>query len=530
MHATTSADGASTLEARFRQIADATPEAAFLHYLDGTLTYGAVDGRVSALSDWLRTHGVSRGDRVILLLQNVPDFAIAVLASWRIGAIVVPINPMYQDRELAGMFEDCEPAAIVCHDGEHGRIAAVAAGLARRPAIILSGARDYQSEGDERVLPSAATVANGIARIALLPAVEADRPPGDSALPTDLGLLLYTSGTTGRPKGAMHRHDALLVNAILPLRWHRFSYPPTVYAMAPLFHITGFSLHFGTALAAGGSLCLTYRFQPDVVLDMLARTRPTFTVGSITAFMALMNHPDTRADHFGSFEMIWSGGAPVPPAVAAEFARRFGKTLHVAYGMTETGGATHATPPGRGGQIDPASGSISVGIPAPDTFQRIVGDEGEVPAGETGELWVKAPQLMTGYWRRPEENAATLVDGWLRTGDIGKVDADGWLYLVDRKKDMIIASGFKVWPREVEDVLYDHPAVREAAVVGIPDSYRGETVKAVVSLKPGVTVGAAVLEAHCRANLASYKVPRFFEFLDDLPKTLTGKIIRAAVR
>jgi len=531
MPATLSVDGISTLEARFRQIVATTPEVTFLHYLDGALTYGEVEDRVSALVDWLRTHAVTRGDRVILLLQNVPDFVIAALASWRIGAIIVPINPMYQERELTGMFDDCAPAVIVCHDSDHSRIKAVAACLARRPTIIVSGSRDYQSGDDGRVLPPVAVAAEGVARIAVLPDVEADDTFVDSALPTDIGLLLYTSGTTGRPKGAMHRHDALLVNARLPLRWCSFSQPQTVYAMAPLFHITGFSLHFGTALAAGGSLCLAYRFQPDVVLDMFERTRPTFTVGSITAFMALMNHPDTRAEHFASFEVIWSGGAPVPPSVAAEFAHRFGKELHVAYGMTETGGATHATPPNRSGRIDPVSGSIAVGLPAPDTQQRIVSDEGKMlSAGETGELWVKAPQLMSGYWRRPEENAVTLVDGWLRTGDIGKIDGDGWLYLVDRKKDMIIASGFKVWPREVEDVLYEHPAVREAAVIGIPDSYRGETVKAVVALKADTSVDAAELEAHCRAGLSPYKVPRHYEFLDDLPKTLTGKIIRAAVR
>lgn len=525
------ADGDSTLEARFRELVGSAPGAAFVHYFDGVLTYGEAEDRVSALASWLRTHGVARGDRVVLLLQNVPDFPIAVLASWRIGAVVVPINPMYQERELAGMFEDCAPAAIVCHDYDHGRIAAEAARMDRPCAIILSGPRDYQTRDDERVLPPAAATPDDVARIALLPGGETGGASVDTPLPEDLGLLLYTSGTTGLPKGAMHRHDALLLNARLPARWCGFAKPPVVYAMAPLFHITGFSVHLGVALSSGGSLGLNYRFQPAVVLEMFERSRPTFTVGSITAFMALMNHRDTRPDHFSSFEMIWSGGAPVPPPVAAEFANRFGKALHIAYGMTETGGASHATPPNASGRIDPESGSAAVGMPVPATLQRIVNDEGEtLPVGETGELWVKAPQLMSGYWQRPEENAATFVDGWLRTGDIGKIDDAGWLYLVDRKKDMIIASGFKVWPREVEDVLYDHPAVREVAVVGVPDSYRGETVKAVVALKSDARADAAGLEAHCRANLAPYKVPRLYEFLDDLPKTLTGKIIRAAVR
>lgn len=524
-------EGASTLEARFRQLVEFAPDAIFLHYFDGELTYGEAGDRVSVLADWLRTHGVSRGDRVVLLLQNVPDFPLAVLASWRIGAVVVPINPMYQERELAGMFDDCTPAAIICHDYDYRRIAAEAGRRESAPVIILSGPRDYQTRDDERVLPPVAAMPDGVARVASLPRVEIGSSPVDAARPEDIGLLLYTSGTTGRPKGAMHRHDALLVNASLPFGLCGFTKPPVVYAMAPLFHITGFSVHLGVALSSGGSLSLNYRFQPAVVLEMLERSRPAFTVGSITAFMALMNHRDTRPDHFSSFEMIWSGGAPVPPPVAADFASRFGKALHIAYGMTETGGASHATPPDANGRIDPESGSAAVGMPVPGMLQRIVNDKGEtLPVGETGELWVKAPQLMSGYWRRPQENAATLIDGWLRTGDIGKIDEAGWLYLIDRKKDMIIASGFKVWPREVEDVLYDHPAVREAAVVGIPDSYRGETVKAVVALKSDSRIDAAGLEAHCRANLAPYKVPRLYEFLDDLPKTLTGKIIRAAVR
>jgi long-chain acyl-CoA synthetase len=266
-------------------------------------------------------------------------------------------------------------------------------------------------------------------------------------------------------------------------------------------------------------------------LDAIREHRPSFTVGAITVFNALMNAPGAAREDFASFEVIGSGGAPIAPALADAIHQRLGQRIWPSYGMTETTSPAHFCPIGVTPPVDPASGALSIGVPVYETDAMIVDDEGRPLApGEAGEIWMRGPQLMAGYWNKPDETAESLAGGWMHSGDIGVMDSDGWFYVVDRKKDMINASGFKVWPREVEDVLLAHPAVREAAVVGEPDPYRGETVTAFVSLKPGAAVGLDELTLHCRGQLAGYKVPRSIEVLTELPKTLTGKIQRAELR
>jgi long-chain acyl-CoA synthetase len=305
----------------------------------------------------------------------------------------------------------------------------------------------------------------------------------------------------------------------------------TYFALAPLFHITGLVVQVAGCFANAGTLALAYRFEPGVVLDAFLEHRPAFTVGPSTAFMALMAQPQAAPEHFASFRLISSGGAPVPPALVDAFRERLGPYLHNGYGLTECTAPCASVPPGRTAPVDAASGTLAVGVPGPDTVVRIVDEQGrDVPFGEQGEIAVTGPQVVPGYWRRPEATAAAFPDGELRTGDIGFMDTDGWLYVVDRKKDMINASGFKVWPREVEDVLYSHPAVREAAVVGVPDPYRGETVKAYVSLRPGSAAEPADLITHCEQRLAAYKYPRQVEILPELPKTSSGKILRRELR
>ncbi|MEV4443832.1 AMP-binding protein, partial [Streptomyces sp. NPDC049577] len=284
-------------------------------------------------------------------------------------------------------------------------------------------------------------------------------------------------------------------------------------------------------LANAGTLALAHRFHPGVVLDAFLEHRPAYTLGPATAFMALAARPEARPEHFASFELISSGGAPLPPALVERFEADFGRYLHQGYGLTESTATCANVPRGRRAPLDPRSGTLSVGLPGADTLVRIVDDRGrEVPFGEQGEILVRGPQIVPGYWRSPEATAEVLPGGELRTGDIGFMDPEGWLYVVDRKKDMINASGFKVWPREVEDVLYAHPAVREAAVVGAPDPYRGETVKAYVSLRAGAGATPAELAAFCRERLAAYKCPRGVEILAELPKTTSGKILRRRLR
>jgi long-chain acyl-CoA synthetase len=247
--------------------------------------------------------------------------------------------------------------------------------------------------------------------------------------------------------------------------------------------------------------------------------------------MALAAHPACTPGHFSSFRMLSSGGAPVPPALVEKFRAAFGPYIRNGYGLTECTAPCASVPPEKEAPVDPVSGTLSVGLPGPDTLVRIVDDNGEdVPFGEHGEITVRGPMVVPGYWRRPKDSAAAIPKGELRTGDIGFMDDSGWLYVVDRKKDMINASGFKVWPREVEDVLYTHPAVREAAVVGVPDEYRGESVKAYVSLRPGAGVDPGELSVYCKERLATYKYPREVEVLPELPKTTSGKILRRELR
>ena len=276
---------------------------------------------------------------------------------------------------------------------------------------------------------------------------------------------------------------------------------------------------------------LDHRFDAGRALELIERHAVTYTTGAITVFIALMDSAAAGEHDTSSLRTIVSGGAPVAPATVEAFERRFGAYIHNIYGLTETTSPSHGVPSGATAPVDDTSGALSVGVPIFNTVVRVVGDDGrELPPGEVGEIVTSGPMVVPGYWNKPEETEHALPGGALHTGDVGYMDAAGWFYIVDRKKDQINAGGYKVWPREVEDVLYQHEAVREAAVVGVPDAYRGETVKAYVSLRPGQTATAEELIAFCRQQMAAYKYPRQVEFLDELPKTVSGKLLRRELR
>ncbi|PWS49800.1 acyl-CoA synthetase, partial [Streptomyces sp. FT05W] len=356
-------------------------------------------------------------------------------------------------------------------------------------------------------------------------------PDGRELTAEDTALISYTSGTSGTPKGAMNSHGNIMVNAERQRAGHPVDEGSAYFALAPLFHITGMVCQLAACVANAGTLVLAYRFEASVVLEAFAEHRPAYTVGPSTAFMALAAHPGATREHFASFKVISSGGAPLPPALVEKFREGYGPYIRNGYGLTECTAPCASVPPEHEAPVDPVSGTLSVGVPGPDTLVRIIDEKGDdVPFGEQGEIAVRGPQVVSGYWNLPEATEAAFPDGELRTGDIGFMDTAGWLYVVDRKKDMINASGFKVWPREVEDVLYTHPAVREAAVVGVPDPYRGETVRAYVSLRPGAGTEPGELTAYCRERLAAYKYPREVEILAELPKTASGKILRRELR
>lgn len=508
----------------------APPDAPAIFYFDAALSYRDIDDLSNRLAGWLFAHGVGRGDRVAIILQNTPQFVIAAVAAWKLGAIVVGLNPMYRKAELEKLFADCAPRAIICHDDQWSTVVEATGGLVQAELVIWTSGRELLSRNETRVLPLESDRApdHALARIF----ADAARPfPPVEPAPDDVGLLLYTSGTTGVPKGAMLAHRNLVHNARLCAAHFELGPQSRIFGVAPLFHVTGFELQMLGAFAAGAAQVLTYRFQPAVVLDAFLEHRPTFIIGAITAFIALMNQPDATRAHFASFDRLYSGGAPIAPAVVEAFAQRFGRSIRSSYGMTELTAPSHLAPAAGPIPVDPRSGALSVGIPTPGTDVIIV-DDGRRPLGpgEHGEVVVRGPGVMAGYWRKPVETEEVLVGGWMHTGDIGFFDEAGWFYLVDRKKDMISASGFKVWPREVEDVLYAFPGVREAAVIGAPDAYRGETVIAFVSAEPGAVLDVTALAQFCRERLAAYKCPTGINILPELPKTASGKITRNTLK
>ncbi|MGR8011450.1 class I adenylate-forming enzyme family protein [Streptomyces hypolithicus] len=521
-----------TLLHAFRDAVTRAPDHPALAYFDGRLTYRETDQLSDSVAGHLAAEGLRRGDRVAIMLQNSPHFVLALLGAWKAGATVVPLNPMYKSAEVGHALGDAEATALICSD--RAWEAYLRGAVAHSPVRIALTAceLDLQTRNDTRVLnferaapaPDAADLLT-VARRGL-PA-----PEGRELAGSDVALISYTSGTSGTPKGAMNTHGGITYNAERQRTSHPIAEGSAYFALAPLFHITGMVCELGACVANAGTLVLAYRFHPGVVLDAFTEHRPAYTVGPSTAFMALAATPGVTPDHFASFQVISSGGAPVPPALVEKFRAGFGRYIRNGYGLTECTAPCASVPPEREAPVDPASGTLSVGVPGPDTLVRIVDEKGaDVPFGEHGEIVVSGPQVVPGYWRRPEATAEAFPGGELRTGDIGFMDESGWLYVVDRKKDMINASGFKVWPREVEDVLYTHPAVREAAVVGVPDAYRGESVKAYVSLRPEADADPGEISAYCAERLAAYKYPRAVEILTELPKTASGKILRRELR
>jgi long-chain acyl-CoA synthetase len=505
----------------------------FLYYFDTAVTGANVDRDSDALAVALAARGLGRGDRVALFLQNVPQFVIAMLAAWKLGAVVVPVNPMLKERELRYILADSGAKAVISLQDLWNAVGVRAVEGTEVVAAITTSPFDYLDHPPPSALDGVARAATpGAADLGELVRAHAGERPAPVALgPAAVALLTYTSGTTGDPKGAMNTHGNVVFNACTFREWMSLTPRDVVLGGAPLFHITGLIAHVAVGMLVPMPIVLGYRFEPGTIIRLAERYRCTFTVMAITAFTALANDPAAAAADLSSLTKAYSGGAPIAPSMVERFEREVGPYIHNVYGLTETTSPSHAVPLGRRAPVDPASGALSVGVPVFNTIVRILDDEGkELPPGEVGEIATSGPMVVPGYWNRPDATERTLPGGELRTGDVGFMDRDGWFYLVDRRKDMIVASGYKVWPREVEDALVRHPAVREAAVIGVPDPYRGETVWAYVSLRPGAAATPAELIEFCRAELAAYKYPRHVEVLPDLPKTPTGKLLRRELR
>ena len=498
-----------------------------------TLTWARLRERSQRFATALFQLGVRKGDRVAIMLPNCPELVVALYGSLRIGAIPVNTNPMYVAREMREQFGDSGCETLVLLDQFFPRLREIHAATRVRRVIVVDVteglpwpartlARWAQSRRGERARVPAET---DVSFFHELVQAYPPTPPGASLLPTDIALLQYTGGTTGTPKGAMLTHRNLASNAAQARSW----FPrlrdghEVILGVVPLFHAYGLLSVLLLGVSAGAEMVLLPRPRPlDIVLEALHRFRPTLFPGVPTLYAGIIDHPRVGEYELRTGTQCLSGAASLPARVVERFEALTGGRLVEGYGLTETSPLTHGNP------IHGERRAGSVGVPVPGTDARVVDlATGErLPPGSEGELEVRGPQVMLGYWKRPAETAEMIHDGWLRTGDICRMDADGWFYVVDRRKDMIDASGFKVFPREVEEVLLMHPAVQEAVVAGVPDAYRGETVKAFVVLRAGQGASAEEIADFCRLHLAAFKIPRQVEFRAELPKSLVGKYLR----
>ena len=528
----------SALDA-FLQAAAAYPADPCIHYFDRTLNYREIAEMAAALAAALAAMGVGRRDRVIVVMQNIPQAVVACLAIWMRNAIVVPLNPMYTAEDFEHYLNDCGAQHFICQDDIYAGPAGAA--LQDRPEvkIITTSPLDLLGAG-----PSRPDQFKGVAKqtfaatqdfMELVKAYSDRKVSMVSPRPDDLAYLVYTSGTTGPAKGAMIRHRNVLHNAIVYQTACCLDRSDVVLGVAPLFHITGIVAHQAIAFHLGIPIVLLARFDVQETLRFIEKYRVTFTVASITVYIAMLNHPQLKSFDVSRLQKAYSGGAPVSPSTVKRFMEDMGLMIYNVYGLTESSSPATITPLGMEGPVDEHSGALSVGLVTPGHAAWIVDLENpdiEIPLGEEGELVLSGPGITDGYWEKPQETANAIKNGRFFTGDVAKMDAGGWCYIVDRKKDLINVSGYKVWPRDVEDVLYQHPAVKEAAVVGVSDDYRGETVKAFVALvddhKDKITPDELI--SFCRQKMAAFKYPRIIEIIDEVPKTPTGKFLRRQLR
>ncbi|HZO06323.1 MAG TPA: long-chain fatty acid--CoA ligase [Solirubrobacterales bacterium] len=518
----------------FQATLERIPDAPAIHYFDRAISFREIDEVSSALAVALQDLGFQRGDRLASYLQNVPQFPIAMLATWKAGGTMVSVNPMLKGREAATILNDSGARALITLESLWRDVARDIVDDTPVSIPITTSELDFLGDGETPALLAGCERDRDEATHDLVDLVSGNRgrAPEPSGLKADdIAFLTYTSGTTGPPKGAMNSHANVVFNARSYQTWGDLGEQDVILAVAPLFHITGLIAHIGLSFLSGAPQVLFFRFDPEAALELIEIHRATFTVASITVYISLMNAPGAGSRDVSSFTKILSGGAPIAPATVEAYEGAMGAYIHNVYGLTETTSPSHFVPLGVKAPVDEESGALSVGLPIFNTMVRIRDDEdNDLPAGEVGEIVTSGPQVVSGYWNKPEETEHAIPGGELHTGDVGVMDPDGWFYVVDRKKDQINAAGYKVWPREVEDVVYGHEAVQEVAVIGVPDEYRGETVKAFVSLKPGAELSDQELIAFCKERLAAYKYPRQIEFVDELPKTASGKVLRRELR
>jgi long-chain acyl-CoA synthetase len=468
---------------------------------DAAFNYGLLDNASQRVAAMLKSKGVEPGDRVGIMLPNVPYFPAIYYGVLRAGAVVVPMNVLLKGREVAYYLSDSQVKVLFAW---HGFMEAAEAGAREAGGVEIVPVKPGEIEG---------------LIFAHEPDEEVAERDGD-----DTAVILYTSGTTGKPKGAELTHDNLRNNVSIAVGLFDLGVGDVIFGGLPLFHSFGQTCTMNAAICCGATVTLLPRFEPGKALEILERDGCTVFEGVPTMYGALLNHPDCGDYDVSKLRCCASGGASLPVEVLRGFEKQFGCKVLEGYGLSETSPVASFNHPDR----DRKPGSI--GTPIKGVEMKVVDDDGnEVPPGEIGEIVIKGHNVMKGYWGQPEATAESIKDGWFATGDMAKVDEDGYFFIVDRKKELIIRGGYNVYPREVEEVLYEHPAVREAAVVGVPHDELGEEVGAAVALKDGAQLDAEELQSFVKEQVAAYKYPRRIWFVDDLPKGPTGKILKREI-
>lgn len=506
-------------------------------FFGAALRYGELWGQVLRCAAVLREMGVHPGTRVAIMLPNCPQTIIAYYATLWLGGVAVLTNPLYMGREMEHQWGDAEVEILVVLDHLYPKVEPVLPKMGIRKVLVTS-LKEYLPFPLSLLYPLKAhkeklftAVPYGPDVLNFKRALKAARPDSSDCAAglDDLALLQYTGGTTGLSKGVMLSHGNIQANVaqlaawIPDLQWGA----ERMLAILPFFHVFGMTVVMNLALFIGGAIILVPRFQVNQFLKTLQKSKPTLFPGVPTIYVALVNHPRIRSFNLSSIRYCITGSAPMPLEVLRTFEHLTGGTIIEGYGLTEASPVTHANL--LSGERKPGS----IGLPLPDTEGRIMDlefGERRMNPGETGELVVRGPQVMKGYWKNPVETGKVLKDGWLYTGDIAQVDEEGYVTIIDRKKDLILAGGYNVYPREIDEVLYEHPKVLDAVSIGVPDPYRGEAVKAYVVVKPGETLSEEEVIQFCKARLAAYKVPKLVEFRSSLPKTIVGKILRNQLR
>ncbi len=497
-------------------------------YYDTAISYRELLDAADALAGYLQSLGVQKGDRVLLYMQNSPQWVMAYYGILRADAIVVPINPMNRTAELTHYLEDTGAAVAICAQELFDQIAPLIGSHALRDVVVAAYA-DYIRQPTDLELPEAVRqptqhiAGEGIHR--WNDVLAAGRRPGPhTAGPDDLCVFPYSSGTTGNPKGCMHTHRSAMATTVIGVTWNPSSADTVVLATLPLFHVTGMQMSMNGPIYVGATIVLMTRWDRDVAGQLIQRYQVRSWVNIATMAIDFLANPDVHKFDLSSLSHIGGGGAAMPAAVAQKLYELTGLRYLEGYGLSETIAPSHSNPPN-------APKAQCLGIPICNTDARVLDIDTltECGPGETGEIIVAGPQVFQGYWNRPEATAEAFIefDGkrFFRTGDLGYYDEEGYFFIVDRIKRMINASGFKVWPTEVESLMYAHPAIREVCVIASPHPRRGETVKALVVLAAGQSATEQEIIDWCRANMAAYKCPELVEFVDELPKSPTGKLM-----